>query len=361
MIFFRTPDFWYREPNFFQKVILKPIASLYSFIATKNYFEEYKYISQKSKVIAIGGLTMGGSGKTIVVKSICDILNSKNQKTAILSRGFGRSSSETMLVDSKIHSYRDVGDEPLLLSKSVPVFVGKDRSKSAKLAEFTEDFDYLILDDGITQKYLKPDVKLVVIDNEQRLGNGEMFPLGPNRLDFQKIKSDIDGIIILNRAGATSSTDSISISTLNSSSTSTSTSTIITNEDIPIFRGETHLDFSSITNEKIILFCGLGYPNKFFNSVSDFSNFSVVEKIAFPDHYPFSDNDMKELLAKADRHKAQLVTTEKDFMRIPEKYKKNAAGDIANGNSDGDGNGNVIATVSINIKWDTPPLFFTTS
>ncbi|MDR2158104.1 MAG: tetraacyldisaccharide 4'-kinase [Holosporaceae bacterium] len=308
MIFFQTPKFWYKKPSILQKIFLKPIAAVYSYVSARNYWKGYRHISPKTKVVAVGGITIGGSGKTMVVQSICDILKFKNKKVAVLSRGFGRLSNETLRVDNQIHSYEDVGDEPLLLSYSVPVYVGKDRSQSAKLAE-RENYDFFILDDGITQKYLKPDLKLVVIDGEQGLGNGEMFPLGPNRLNFEKIKSDVDGIIVL---GQNSDFNKF--------------------WDGPAFFGEIQQDFSSIKG-KILVFCGLGYPDKFFNSLK---NFEVVKKVVFPDHYPFPETVLQKLIREAEILGAQLVTTQKDLMRIPSRQSQ------------------AIVAVSAKIVWKNP-------
>ncbi|MDR2781963.1 MAG: tetraacyldisaccharide 4'-kinase [Holosporaceae bacterium] len=308
MIFFRTPEFWYRKPSVIQKLILKPVASLYEYISTRNYRKGYFYKSCGTRVIAIGGVTLGGSGKTLVVQSICEILQSQGRKVAILSRGFGRSSSEILRVNGAIHSYKDVGDEPLLLARSAPVYVGKDRSKTAQLAE-ADGAEVLILDDGMTQKYLQPDLKLIVVDSEQFFGNGEMFPLGPNRLNFEKIKHDIDGVIILDRNG----------------------------NDFNVFDEKIHTFCGRIqTNSPVgskIAFCGIGYPDKFFNSLKN-----CIEKIAFPDHYPFSDDEIEKLILKAKKNNAQLVTTEKDLCRISQKYH------------------NSIVPVLASIDWIRPPI-----
>jgi tetraacyldisaccharide 4'-kinase len=293
MIFLKALKFWYQKPSLPQKILLKPVANIYSYISTKNYWSGYSHELKGIKVIAVGGITVGGSGKTMVVKAVCEILKSKNKKAAILSRGYGRTNTETLRVNTEIHSYRDVGDEPLLLAETAPVFVGKDRFKSAQLAK-DEGFDAFILDDGITQKFLKPDIKLVVVDDNQRFGNGEMFPLGPNRLNFEKIKADIDGVIVIGKRKQKNAFG-----------------------DIPVFWGKILQDFSKI-REKIIVFCGIGYPDKFFNSLR---NFVVIEKIAFPDHNPYSNEDLERLISTAKIYDAQLVTTEKDFTRIPIKYR----------------------------------------
>jgi tetraacyldisaccharide 4'-kinase len=312
MILPGTPKFWYREPNFIQKLLLQPIAGIYSYISTKNYCGDYFYKSSKARVIAIGGITVGGSGKTPVTESIARFLHSRGKKTAVLSRGFGRSSNKILKADPAIHSYKDVGDEPLLLARSVPVYVGKDRAKSAGAAEI-DGAEYLILDDGLTQKYLQPDLKFVVADSRQRFGNGRMFPLGPNRLNFEKIKFDIDGIIVL-----ASGDDDF----------------FVCDEKIPTFFGRVQTDFPQNGNRNVIAFCGLGYPDKFFDALKN-----CAEKIEFPDHHPFSDEDVEQLLLKAKKIDAQLVTTEKDLMRIPPKYRDK------------------ITAISVSIAWVNFPNF----
>jgi tetraacyldisaccharide 4'-kinase len=299
MIFFRTPEFWYQKPNFFLEYLLKPVSCIYSYVSTKNYWRKYKYKSSRAKVVAIGGITVGGSGKTIVTESICEILIAASRETAVLSRGYGRLSRE-VLSASSIHSYEDIGDEPLLLfSHGISVFVGANRRQSAQMAE-NHGFEFLVMDDGISQKYLQPDLKLIVIDAAQGVGNNLMFPLGPKRLNFDKIKADIDAVIILKHQ---ENCDFCGIEIP---------------ERMPIIHGQLRMDFSGIKSRKIIAFCGLGFPNKFFNSLK---NFEIIKTVCFPDHHPFSNNEITELIAEAKSHEAQLVTTEKDLARIPPKYR----------------------------------------
>ncbi|MDR0555993.1 MAG: tetraacyldisaccharide 4'-kinase [Holosporaceae bacterium] len=292
-------------------MFLGPLAKIYSAVTMRNYREK-RYGKQRKTgiVVAVGGITMGGSGKTILVREICEMLRGK--KIAVLSRGFGRKSSETLRVDNRRHTAEDVGDEPLLLSTIVPVYVGKDRSRSAMQAEA---FDVLILDDGITQKFLKPDVKFLVIDSEQRFGNGEMFPLGPNRLDFNEVKRDMDGIIVLGEHPEQFQMDDYGSA---------------------VFYATLRSDFSQL-QRKIIAFCGLGYPEKFFNSLK---SFEIADRIAFPDHYLFSIKDIEKLMQNAKRAKAQLVTTEKDLMRVPREFRQH------------------IATVPVRLEWISPPTEF---
>ncbi len=292
MNFFKSPDFWYKKPTFFQKLCLKPISEVYRFVSNYRYQIPYDVSLSEKKIIAVGGVTAGGSGKTVVVSSICKILKKSGKKVAILSRGYGRELDSALKVDNSIHTYRDVGDEPLLLSKQFDVFVGKNRAETADMAK---EHEYLVLDDGLSQKYLAPTKKIVVIDNEQLFGNGEMLPLGPNRLDFEKIKSDIDAVFVLGRKKIGGK---------------------MSFNDVPVYFGKIVQNFGDISG-RLMVFCGLGYPQKFFNI---FSNFEVAKTISFPDHYPYKENEIQNLISEAFRLGAQLVTSEKDLMRIPKRY-----------------------------------------
>ena len=199
-MYLENPDFWNKSsPGYFLKIFLTPLKLAYLCVARKNYAQPFEYESKNAVVIAIGALTMGGSGKTIVASALCDILKSLNKRVAVLSRGYGRSRSEILQVNPKEHTFKDVGDEPLLLAERNPVIVGKNRGQGMLFAErkFREPFDFFLLDDGIMQRSLRPDIRLLVVDSQQKFGNGEVFPLGPNRLPFEEIRKDIDAIIYL--------------------------------------------------------------------------------------------------------------------------------------------------------------------
>ncbi len=303
-MFFKAPKFWYKKPpvNEVARRILQPLSKVYAFFAIRNYNRDYNYKTPNAHVVAIGGIAIGGSGKTPVVASLCEVLSTINRKAAILSRGYGRDSKQTLKVDARIQTFRDVGDEPLMLSKYADVFVGEDRVKSAKMAE-ESGHSLMILDDGLTQRDLQPDAKIVVVDSTQGFGNGELFPLGPNRLSFDMIKGDIDSVVII-KAHEHENIDEI---------------TAQIPSDIPLIVGYLEEDFSKLNLEdKFLAFCGIGYPQKFFNSID--KKLHVINKVEFPDHHPFSDDDIVDLLDEARLHDAKLITTEKDFCRIPRRY-----------------------------------------
>lgn len=309
-MFIKAPEFWYSKPALWIKCILFPISKLYGLIAHRRYKNQYtNELKNDQYVIAVGGATVGGSGKTVVVKSFCKYLEDKGNSVAILSKGYGRKSRKVKRVDVKVDQYQTVGDEPLMMAKDFPVFVGKDRFETAQMAE---EFQYLILDDGITQRSLKPNKKIVVINADQGFGNGELLPLGPNRLDLEKIKFDIDAICLIHEK-ANEKNISFELPA-----------------EIPVYRGYCKHNLSNLSG-RLMAFCGIGFPRKFFQI---FSNFEVCKTIAFPDHYPYKDEDLQQLIQEAARLQAQLVTTEKDYMRIPEIYRSR------------------IKTVGVDIVWE---------
>lgn len=293
-MFFNAPKFWYQKPSFLLKFFLYPFCYIYKFFSSYNLKKNYEYKSS-IKVIAIGGVSVGGSGKTIVAEKIASILKKSSKKVVFLSRGYGRKNSKTIVV-KKNDSYLDVGDEPLILSKISTVIVGKNRALSAKIAEKLNP-EVLILDDGIAQRNLFCDLSCLVIDNEQFLGNGYVLPLGPNRFAFEEILKYIDVIILLK-----SSLKVISIP-----------------KNIPVIEAKSVEKIPKISG-KIILFCSIGYPEKFFKA---FKDFNVIKKIAFPDHYSYSDKEIADLINFSQTNQAQLITTEKDLMRIPKKFHEN--------------------------------------
>ncbi|MDR3179509.1 MAG: tetraacyldisaccharide 4'-kinase [Holosporaceae bacterium] len=314
----RSPKFWYAEKvNWFLKILLFLPSRAYSWGSSLNYRRSYKNKSVPQKVIAIGAITAGGSGKSIVVKALADLLGILGKKCAVLSVGYGRSSSRVLAVDLDMHTCADVGDEPLMLSqKGLDVFVAKNRSQSAALANSKGIYDVFLLDDGICQKYLRPDVRFLVIDADQGFGNGEMLPLGPNRLSMKTIKNDIDAAILL---------------TYQSEYDFSKIREKIP-DSIPILMGRLLQNFSQINcGERFLAFCGIGYPKKFFDSIA--GKLTVVKQVVFPDHYPFSDAEIVDLLDDARFLDAKLLTTEKDLARIPKRYH------------------HLITTVPVRISW----------
>lgn len=245
-------------------------------------------------VICVGNLVMGGAGKTPTVLALVDVLKKMGHFPHILSRGYGAVIKDSILVDAKKHTYLQVGDEALLLAEKAPTWAGQDRVLSAKLA-ISHGASVIIMDDGLQNNSLHKDLSLLVVDTLQGFGNGRVFPAGPLRESPHR--------------GIRKSSMTIAIG----------------NGDLPKGIPKATRAYMRAVDEvyprAVIAFAGLGYPEKFNQTLQDYG-FEVKRFIPFPDHHPYTIPELERLLKMAARRKIDLITTAKDFLRIPERFKK---------------------------------------
>lgn len=272
---------------------------LYAWISAVERRRHKTYILPK-KVICVGNLTLGGSGKTPTVIALAHILKDHFQKTPhILSRGYGSQVRGTHKVTLGDHPTY-VGDEPLLLAKHAPTWVGRDRHASGILA-INNGADLLIMDDGLQNPSVKKDLKILVIDGDQGFGNGRVFPAGPLRVSLKRGIQDVDAILLIHE------TKEIRAQ--------------LESFHKPIFSGF----FESsppLLPQPVIAFAGLGYPEKFKSYLLK-QGFDVRAFIPFPDHHIYTQKDMDSLHEKQRALGIPLITTEKDFIKIPTVAVKN--------------------------------------
>ena len=291
MIFFSTPKFWYKKnPGIFLRILSKIAGYIHIFFQKK----EYKF-KPSIKTIAIGGVTVGGAGKTPIARYLSKILSEKGYKPAICLRGYGRKTEEDIVVDLSKHTFEDVGDEALLLAKEATVIVAKSRKNGHDIAQKL-GCDFLILDDGLSQRDILPTVKILVVDGYQGIGNGLMFPFGPLRQAILSTVKDADFAFLSND-------DKHNLYNILSAE-----GKCLTCRTVP--------DLSDIP-DNIVAFSGLGMNEKFFASIRQ--HFNIIEEFGFPDHYPYKEED----IANMAKLGYQLVTTEKDFQRIPAHLREN--------------------------------------
>jgi tetraacyldisaccharide 4'-kinase len=276
------PNFW-REKNLIS-ILLIPFSWIYTFISSLNY-SKFIHLS-KSKIITIGNITMGGAGKTPVAISISKIL--KDHKLAILTRGYKGKLKGPLIVNDS-HNINDIGDEALLLKKHAVTCVSKNRLEGIK---FLEDLGYeiIITDDGLQDNRFKKDISIVVVDSFFGFGNELIFPAGPLR------ESKISG---LKKASF--------ITLIGDKDIDLETSTSIIKAKL--------VSDISLDNRNFIAFAGIGNPEKFFHSVKKAGG-NIIQKIAFGDHHQYTNKEIDDLYKLAKMHKAELITTEKDYTRI---------------------------------------------
>jgi len=287
------PDFWTRR-DWVSKLIvslLTPAGWFYaaSVVLRAKFTRQYR---SRAKVVCIGNLTVGGTGKTPIAREIARILIARGAKPVFLTRGYGGKVRGPRLVTSDDLA-SEVGDEPVMLAKTAPVIVARDRAAGARLAE-QSGFDTIIMDDGYQNFALAKDLSLVVVDGELGFANKHVLPAGQLRENVTRG---------LRRADAT----------------------IVNGTDLPpeLLAARLPLINSRIvpeeqsgwTERRVLAFAGIGRPDKFFSSLSAVGA-KIVATRAFPDHHVFTESELEQLRTLARSKDATLVTTEKDSARL---------------------------------------------
>ncbi|KPL05331.1 MAG: hypothetical protein AMJ73_01350 [candidate division Zixibacteria bacterium SM1_73] len=283
----------------------------------------------KAKVISIGNITLGGTGKTPLVIYLAEKLKQKELKVSILTRGYKRRKKElTEVVREKrnrIH-WTEVGDEPYLLASrlyNVPVMVSKYRGISGDEAEKKYQTQVLILDDGFQHWKLCRDLDIVVIDSMNPFGNLKLFPAGILREPLSSLKRA--DIFVLNKADQISDEQNVirilrkynqdapiiqSVYKINSIERLLDRSS--REKNLPVQVEERHLE-----GRKALAFSGVGNPLSFEKSL-DLLKVEVLNHRRFPDHFFYQKKDILNLEKEAQNLEADfMITTEKDSVRIP--------------------------------------------
>jgi len=293
----KTPKFW--NYNNIISWLLLPFSLCYflGFWARKNFTKPEKL---SIPVICIGNLTAGGAGKTPVALAIGEMLKEKGIKAFYISRGYGGSQKEPLLVDAKIHDTKLVGDEPLLLAQILPTIVGKNRAQTANFAA-QNGAEIIIMDDGFQNPTIHKDISIIVVDRHLSFGNEKLLPAGPLREPVSAGLARADALIMVNPA-----------------------SFIPTHlpENLPVFIARTKAKNSmlALSSKKIIAFCGIAHPQKFYTMLSE-SGAEIIAKKSFADHHFYTNSDIDFLREMAKNEQAILVTTSKDAARLPADFK----------------------------------------
>lgn len=287
----KTPAFWYQPWDQTSKLLrfLAPLGNIYGWV-TRMRITLTKPVAVGIPVICVGNLVAGGSGKTPTALALLSLLKNSGiaKNPCFLTRGYGGTLTGPVFVSQ--HSFHDVGDESLLLSKAAPTIVARHRVAGARLAE-SSGYDMIIMDDGYQNPSLHKNVSFVVVDGRTGFGNGYMIPFGPLR---EKISEGLARATALVKIG-----DGPSIHT-----------------GKPVMNAYLAPTSDLAAGERVYGFCGLGIPEKFKQTLVELG-FDVAGFEIFPDHHPYSHEELQNLHAKAFEKKAKLITTEKDFCRLP--------------------------------------------
>jgi len=272
-------------------------------------------------VISIGNLTLGGTGKTPTVMTVCRVLLAQGHRPAVLSRGYGgRIGKKVRVVSRSTASDQgpdEVGDEPCLMADrllGVPVVVSSDRVAAARYALETLHPDIFVLDDGYQHHRLKKDLNLLVMDSVEPFGNDHVFPRGTLRESSGQVcRADA---VLLTHVGQPAETEELQKFIRRYRSDMpifTSRHRIV--EFIPFGSGSA-LPFENIKGFRLLAVSGIGQPDRFLRMLQE-GGAEVAAEFLYPDHYQFQPKDLDEIEAEAKRLEAgRIVTTEKDAVRI---------------------------------------------
>ncbi len=296
----KTPHFWTELS--WQSVILFPVSYIWRF----GHYAQQKILNTKETeipVICVGNLTVGGSGKTPVVITLCRFLSGIGKSTSILTRGFGGKEKGPIFVSTNLHQSLDVGDEPLMMAHSLDVCVSRNRPLGANHILDKKKYDCIVMDDGLQNPTLKKDLNIAVFDGKFGIGNGFLLPAGPMRQKLEVGIQNID-LVIFNGKDETGLGQKIP-------------------PHIPIFTGELQPDeeiVEKMKNRRVYGFAGIGNPPRFFKTLNDIGT-DLVGEAHFADHHPYTDADLTQLYEEAMQSGAELVTTQKDWMRLPTDWR----------------------------------------
>ncbi len=276
----KTPK-WFLKRNIIA-CVLWPL-SLFYWIGSRVVFnlrKKHEYVS-KRPVICFGNILAGGVGKTPIVRNVAKYFDAP-----VVMRGYKKSKKT-----------EGIGDEAKMLSgDGILVHVG-DRKSNLILLNKQKSNTPIIMDDGFQNSSIKKDISVLVFDESIGFGNGFLLPAGPMREPKSAIHRADAIIVIKNKDVA----PDFALPT-----------------NIPVFYAHNQTVSPYDNKTSVIAFAGIGYPKKFFNSITC----KLIETRVYPDHYQYTEKDIKDLIAVAKSKNAKLLTTEKDWVRLPDWAKQ---------------------------------------
>ena len=279
----KKPKFWdYNKPNIIS-YILWPLSLFLQFLSNLKLLIVSKKKFKEIKTICVGNIYVGGTGKTSLSLMIYDILLKNKIKTCFIKK-----------------YYSDQKDEQKILENKGKLFNFSKRELSLEKA-IKENYEVAIFDDGLQDKSIEYDLSFVCFNNLNFIGNGLTMPSGPLRESFKNIKKY--KYIFLN--GNMENIKNIREKILETNSNAK----IFEAKYIPMNIKEFDL------NEKYLVFSGIGNHKTFLSMLKN--NKMIINKdIEFPDHYNYSEKDLKNILRISKDNNLKILTTEKDFFRL---------------------------------------------
>jgi tetraacyldisaccharide 4'-kinase len=303
----RPPAFWDNPPHKAgpMALLLTPLAKIYSALTRARLRAGPRGYRATVPVICIGNINVGGTGKTPTTIALIERLRAVGRNVHVVSRGYGGRLTDPTQVREGFHNAGDVGDEPLLLAAFASTWVARDRADGVRAAEIA-GAEVVLMDDGFQNPSIIKDLSIVVVDAHRGFGNARVIPAGPLR---EPVATGLDRADILLSIGSDTAQD---------------TFTALWQPKItcPHTPGhlrplQTGMDWQNLD---VLAFAGIGHPEKFFRTLKELGA-NLLGAQALDDHQPLSEPLMRRLESDATALNAQLVTTEKDAVRLPDAYR----------------------------------------
>lgn len=308
-----TPRWWYRRDRRhapMTRLLLKPASWIWAAVTARR-IARTPPVHPGAPVISIGNLTVGGSGKTPVARETLRLLREAGIDAHALSRGYGGRLEGPLRVDLSVHDADTVGDEPLMLAKGSPAWIARDRLAGARVA-VDAGAQALVLDDAHQNPTLKKALSLIVVDGETRddewpFGDGSVFPSGPMRELLKAGLARTDAVVILLPADLPDVDPEL----------------VATFGDLPVFIARLLPD-GPPPSGPLVGFAGIAKPWKVEHALKAAGG-ELADFFPFPDHAAYSPADLALLDDRAAVFGARLVTTEKDWVRLPPGWRDRAS------------------------------------
>jgi tetraacyldisaccharide 4'-kinase len=269
-------------------------------------------------VFCVGNLVAGGAGKTPVTMALAEWLRARGIAAHVVTRGYRGRLAGPIRVDAARHDAGEVGDEALLLAVRTPVWVARDRAAGAAAA-VVAGAELLLLDDGFQNPAVEKTLSLIVVDTGYGFGNGRVMPAGPLRENLRRGLARADAMVWLAVPGAEGSV----------------VPQLFDRRLCIIPAVLTAIDGERFAGDRVYAFAGIGRPVRFFATLRALGA-NVVAERSFPDHHAFCERDLDAVSAAARRLGARLVTTAKDFVRLPAAARDE------------------IAVLEVEVRWPDP-------
>lgn len=314
----RAPDFWRHDGALSR--LLTPVAWAYG-AGVRALAAGVSPYRAPVPVLCVGNLVAGGAGKTPTALALAKALRIHGRNPGFLTRGYRGRLAGPIRVDPRRHRVHDVGDEPLLLAAAGPTWVSRDRPAGAKAAA-DAGADVIVMDDGLQNDSLIKDLSIVVVDGGFGCGNGRTIPAGPLREPVARGLARADAIVVIDRP---LQADELKLPPLP--------------PGIPVLhaRLEPSPKAARFRDKRVVAFAGIGHPEKFFQTMQAVGA-QVVAAVPFGDHQTYSPEDIMRMVEIACAQEAELVTTAKDYVRLPPEARA------------------MVEVVNVSLEFDTPQM-----